>query len=183
MGTGCQVTNGDSEVRLRRGNQWDQVEGKAESRRLGCVDVMVKDKTNILGDQPTTTAFFSASVFIYIPHKSYLPNTRARRNLINKGSDTCTGRSTRRGRRLGRFRKRLHPAPGRVERVIGSEDECLPATKCIRPHEADGDRMDARLCQGCDSCSQPAQRIVSLEFRPWPPTPNGQRGEKIMSPC
>lgn len=127
--------------------------------------------------------FFSASVFMYIPHKSYLPNTRARRNLINKGLDTCTAPSTRRGRRLGRFRKRLHLAPGRVERVIGSEDECLPVTKCIRPHEADGDRMDARLCQGCDSCSQPAQRIVSLEFRPWPPTPNGQRGEKIMSPC
>ena len=70
MGTGCQVTNGVSEVRLRRGNQWDQVEGKAESRRLGCIDVMVKDKTNILGDQPTTTAFFFCfSIYIYTPQK------------------------------------------------------------------------------------------------------------------
>ena len=65
---------GGSEVRLRRGNQWGQVEGKAESRRLGCIDVMVKEKTNILDDQPTTAAFFFFFFFAsaFIPRNSYL---------------------------------------------------------------------------------------------------------------
>ena len=64
--------------------------------------------------------FFNFS--IYTPQQ--LPNTRARRGIINKrGEDTCTERSIRQGGRLGRFRVRLHLAPGRVEREISSEGE------------------------------------------------------------
>jgi len=74
--------------------------------------------------------FFFFCFSIYTPQQ--LPNTRARRGLIKiKGLGTCTERMVRQGRRAGEVSRRLHLAPGRVERVINSESEiCRFGTGC-----------------------------------------------------
>ena len=74
--------------------------------------------------------FFFFCVSIYTPQQ--LPNTRARHGLIRiKGLGTCTERLVRQGRKAGEVSRRLHLAPGRVERVINSESEiCRFGTGC-----------------------------------------------------